>query len=130
MSEKTKYFFHPHPFDRKTAEKLTGPEIDDPDIKRYMAVEDTSKEMIGYVFFWDFAKDFPWLGISVRDDFQGKGLGKKLLNFMEQVARNHNKKGIQLTTMKDNEIALHLYKKMEYKIVGEKHGEHWLKYIF
>lgn len=112
LSERTKNFFHPHPFDRKTAEKLCKEK--DKNVLRYILIMD--KKIVGYGFLWNLNNDFPFLGICIRDDFQGKGLGKILMEHLIKIAKDRNKEGLCLTVYKDNEKAFELYKKFGFEI--------------
>ncbi len=112
LSEKTKNFFHPHPFDRETAERLCKEK--DKNTVRFIAIMDD--KIVGYGFLWNLNSDFPSLGICVRDDFQGKGIGKTLMEHLINTAKNKNKKGLILTVYKDNEKALNLYKRYGFEI--------------
>jgi len=112
LSERTKYFFHPHPFDRETAEKLCNER--DKNIVRFVVIID--EKIVGYGFLWDLDKDFPSLGICIRDGFQGKGIGKGLMEYLINFAKKKDKKGLVLTVYEDNEHALCLYKKYGFEI--------------
>ena len=54
LSEKTKNTFHPHPFDRETAEKICEGKLGG---LRFIALE--GNKIIGYFFFSDRENDFP-----------------------------------------------------------------------
>ena len=112
LSDKTKYFFHPHPFDRETAEKLCSER--DKNTVRFVAI--INKKIAGYGFLWNLNNDFPSLGICISDNYQGKGIGKELMEYLIDFAKKKNKKGIVLTVYKDNERALNLYKKYGFEI--------------
>jgi RimJ/RimL family protein N-acetyltransferase len=124
ISEQSRKSFYPHPFDRAYAEFITGTELDDPDICRYLAIlhEGDEKIAVGYMFFWNCTKDILSLGIAVSDDYQGKGLGKKMMDFLISEALKSGKKGLHLTTDKDNSRGRALYLKCGFIIAGE--GEH------
>jgi len=112
LSERTKYFFHPHPFDRETAEKLCNER--DKNTVRFVVIID--EKIAGYGFLWNLNNDFPSLGICIRDDFQGKGIGKGLMEYLINFAKKKDKKGLVLTVYKDNENAISLYQKYGFEI--------------
>jgi len=59
------------------------------------------------------------IGMSVRDDFQGQGVGSALLREAVQMADNWlNLQRLELEVFCDNEPAVHLYKKFGFKIEG------------
>jgi len=116
LSEKTKNFFQPHPFDKETAEKLCNE--NDPEIVRFIAVEEVNgeEEVIIYAFLSGLSGDFPSLGIGIRDDYQGKGLGRILMEHLVELAKSLGKKGLSLTVFDDNKNAFHLYSKLGFKV--------------
>lgn len=75
-------------------------------------------KMAGYVFFLDFNTSIPSLGIAVRDELQGKGLGKKLMLFAEDFILKSGKGGIQLTTHIANLRAQTLYESVGFVCTG------------
>ncbi|MCG8529957.1 MAG: GNAT family N-acetyltransferase [Desulfovibrionales bacterium] len=59
-------------------------------------------------------------GIGVKDEFQGKGVGSKLLAAAIDLAENWaNIQRIELTVFTDNESAIALYQKHGFTIEGE-----------
>jgi putative acetyltransferase len=59
------------------------------------------------------------LGMAVRDDWQGKGVGRALLAAALDLADNWlNLQRIELTVYTDNEAAIALYKKVGFAIEG------------
>jgi L-amino acid N-acyltransferase YncA len=90
LSDKTKYFFHPHPFDRETAEKLCNER--DKNTVRFVAI--INKKIAGYGFLWNLNNDFPSLGICISDNYQGKGIGKGLMEYLIDFAKKKNKRGL------------------------------------
>ena len=85
--------------------------------RRYFMAEYEGK-MAGYVFFLDFDTTIPQLGVAVRDDLQGKHLGRCLVDFARQTAKTAGKGGIQLTTHVANLRAQTLYEAMGFTLVG------------
>ncbi|MFW9958538.1 MAG: GNAT family N-acetyltransferase [Candidatus Odinarchaeota archaeon] len=90
---------------------------------RVFVVETNDEEYCGYLWMglrnskdiWDLEKS-QWIYDAVVDPkFQGKGLGKMLLQQAEEFARESNV-NIGLFVHTDNTPAIALYKKMEYKI--------------
>lgn len=124
ISEQSRKSFYPHPFDRAHAEFITGTDLEDPDICRYLAIlhEDDEEVAVGYMFFWNWTKEYPSLGIAVSDNYQGKGLGKKMMDFLISEALKNGKKGLHLTTDKNNSRGQALYIRCGFVITGE--GEH------
>lgn len=55
--------------------------------------------------------------MAVLNDLQGKGIGKALMNFAENLARD---RGYKIITMHARKNAIGFYEKMGYKISGEE----------
>ena len=75
-------------------------------------------KMIGYVFLWDMDTMIPWLGISVHEEYKGKKLGKKLMDFVIDFAKEKSKGGILLTTHVANMRAQALYERSGFYYMG------------
>lgn len=59
-------------------------------------------------------------GIAIHPDYQGKGVGKTLMNEMIKLADNWlNLLKIELAVFADNKVAIKLYKKLGFVIEGE-----------
>ncbi|EJO5348542.1 GNAT family N-acetyltransferase [Clostridium botulinum] len=57
--------------------------------------------------------------LAVNPKFQGKGIAKNLMAFVEEKAKKHKNASIRLDTYSKNKTAINLYKKLGYSIVGE-----------
>ncbi|KKL74417.1 hypothetical protein LCGC14_2065090 [marine sediment metagenome] len=69
------------------------------------------KKIIGFVFlFYLRKKDVKTLGIMVKEDYQGKGIGRRL---MSAILKNQNK--VRLGIVKSNKKAINLYKSFGFK---------------
>ena len=122
FSEETRRFFTPHEIDPEGLRRLARGIPSNPTARRFMAavVEGGKEVMAGYVFFWEWNKMVPWLGIGVSDRFQGRGLGNQMMEFAIRLAKEHHKGGILLTTWKDNLRAQRLYQKFGFEIIGQE----------
>ncbi|BAJ02836.1 GNAT family N-acetyltransferase [Shewanella violacea] len=61
--------------------------------------------------------------IQIHPDFQGQGLGKKV---MQQVLTKAKNKAVELTVLKDNP-ALKLYQRLGFIITGEDEFEYHMQ---
>jgi len=86
--------------------------------RRYWMAEDENGRMAGVVFLWDLHTGIPWLGIAVREDLKGQHLGRKLIAFAQDYARETGKGGIQLTTHPANLRGQSLYEAMGFRRLG------------
>lgn len=60
------------------------------------------------------------MSIAVSKKYQGKGIGKKMLFFIEKKLKENNFNKISLTTdYYDNELAIKFYKKNGYKVLSD-----------
>ena len=108
LSARSRNLFTPHLYDGATLDKV---------IARNAAGEDvvfTAKAagtIVGYCFLWYATRRVPLLGIGIADDFQGAGLGRRLMQLLIDTGRALGAEGIELTTALDNESAFALYQK-------------------
>lgn len=128
FSEATRYFFTPHALDKDFAKKLTSEDLANPDTRRYVVTTRIEGEevAVGYFFFWEWKKRVPWFGIGVKDGYQGRGIGSKMMEYAIREAERSRKGGILLITKKDNENAQALYRKYGYEIIGEEPNGQYL----
>jgi len=131
LSDKTKGFFGPHPFDRETAKKLCK-EIDKTSILRLVAI--SANKIVGYFILLPgmsqsskkrYAnlneKEVCSIAPSIADEFQSKGLGTKMMMYTIDIARRMGKKKMILSggVQTRNQRGVHFYKKFGFKIVRE-----------
>ncbi|MBQ6019584.1 MAG: GNAT family N-acetyltransferase [Clostridia bacterium] len=88
-----------------------------PDHRFFVAAD--GDRIAGLVFLWDIDRALPWLGIAVRDDYQGRGVGTFLLNETFALLRARGYGGLILRTAKNNTGAQRLYEKTGFERVGE-----------
>ena len=103
-------YFHPHPFDGVTAEKIALHSGQD----WYAAAWSTcgtETVIIGYVILrgWDAGFSIPSFGICVHPEWQGFGIGKLLMQTAITVSRLRGSPAIRLKVYPDNEKAIALY---------------------
>jgi ribosomal protein S18 acetylase RimI-like enzyme len=130
LSESSKRTFRP--IDYKTTLdvceniiKDNSPEID----KKFDVVAIYGTRIIGWGFLWNLQSDEPTFGLGVADDFQGKGLGSKLIDSVMNTAREHGLKKVFLTVVQYNQVAWKLYEKRGFVKYGEFVGGDGLDYF-
>ena len=89
-----------------------------PDKTRRYWLAELDGKAVGYVFFLDWNTSVPTMGVAVRDDFQGKHIGKMLVQFAIDTVKQTGKGGIQLTTHSANLRAQMLYENMGFQCMG------------
>ena len=87
-------------------------------------------EMAGYVFFLDWDTGVPELGIAVRDDLQGQHLGKTLMEYAMNEAKENGKGGIYLTTHTANLRGQALYESVGFGCMGVTKNGTELMYLY
>jgi acyl-CoA hydrolase/ribosomal protein S18 acetylase RimI-like enzyme len=70
---------------------------------------------IGQYVKWE-DKNFADIAFAVRDDYQGKGIGKELIAYITLLAKNEGLQGFTADVLGDNKPMLHLFDKMDYKV--------------
>ena len=82
----------------------------------YLALLDG--KVAGYFFFMDWHYMIPELGLAVRDDLSGRGIGTHLVSLAKEIATKEGKGGIQLTTHVANLRAQTLYESAGFACKG------------
>lgn len=86
-------------------------------------ISPTSKRNIGYFTLYDHRDRAEIWSLYIIQSKRNKGYGKRMLSeFLQEYNGN---KPLFLYVEKDNEIALRLYKKVGFVIVGDHHGYAW-----
>jgi len=116
----TERFFHPHGLDRGEAERRCNYLGED----EYFAVMSRGR-VIGYCFLrgWDDGFVAPALGIAIDNEFQGRGIGRCVMNFLHTVARLRGAERIRLKVYPENGKALRLYRSLGYIFEGEEKAQ-------
>ena len=71
--------------------------------------------VLGYVIFWMIADETHLLNLTIRPDFRGRGLGKRLMAFLIDFARRQGAQWIGLEVRRSNEAALALYRRFGFQ---------------
>lgn len=75
-------------------------------------------EIIGLTFLWDIDRTVPKMGIAVRDDVKGQGVGGRFLDSLLSNMRRDGYAGVILTTAVNNLRAQRLYQSRGYERLG------------
>jgi len=75
-------------------------------------------EPIGYAHI-DYDSDKHWFGVCILDKYQGKGYGRKIMEYIFNHEKIKNIDKIYLTVDKINTIAISLYSKFDFNIINE-----------
>lgn len=111
--------FHPHPFTADEAARLCCAMGDD--LYYALLVHD---RILGYGMLrgWDAGYSVPSLGIIVRAEARGKGLGKLLMHHLHAAAQLRGAPRIRLKVYQQNDTARHMYEQLGYRF-DEQEGE-------
>jgi ribosomal protein S18 acetylase RimI-like enzyme len=114
LSEESRFWFHPHGYDRATAERIVAASAADENQARWLLIvrQDGHEQAAGYGFLANLRDGTPSLGIAVRDAFQEQGLGRVLMAFLLDAARSRDCRAVKLTVYDDNPRARHLYERL------------------
>jgi len=116
MGGETRAFFNGNGWNRENALSYFASETRKENFEYYAAVKDGL--MVGYVFLWDIHTAVPDLGICVRDNCKGLHLGRHLMQFVIDRAKELGASGLQLTTHLANIRAQALYARMGFARMG------------
>lgn len=123
LSEVTKAVFPGAPFSEEEAQRIAMQETDHPEIRRYLVLasdeDDGPGPMAGTIWFWQWDRMVPWIGISIADSHQGKGVGKMMMKHAINQALKESKGGILLTTHKENVRGHALYRRFGFETIGQ-----------
>lgn len=113
-------FFRPHPFTEQEALRIAGRAGRD----AYAILFDGQRPVAyGMLRGWEEGFDTPSLGIAVRNDAQGRGLGRLMMKHLHAEAGRRGATQVRLRVHHDNTRAKRLYESMGYEYAGEDRGE-------
>jgi GNAT superfamily N-acetyltransferase len=97
---------------------------------KIIVVEDDNNKVVGYVHgqiyeLLYFDRMINILGIVVDKNYRGKGYGKRLMEKIEEWAKENNCNGIRLTSNANRKAAHLFYEKIGYK--SEKEDKYFIK---
>ncbi len=101
-----------------------------PDATRKYWMAELDGKMAGYVFFLDWNSSIPCMGVAVRDDLRGMGIGTYLVSFAQKTAKEAGKGGLFLSTHTANLRAQVLYEELGFECMGLCKNGTELFYLF
>jgi ribosomal protein S18 acetylase RimI-like enzyme len=118
-------FFNPHPMTEEEALKrvaYTG--------KNAYCVLQVGTELVGYGLLrgWDEGYETPSLGIVIDPERQGRGHGRRLMEFLHEIARGRGARRIRLHVHPENVRAVKLYQSLGYVFDGGA-GAQWVGFL-
>ncbi|MFQ6043307.1 MAG: GNAT family N-acetyltransferase [Candidatus Poribacteria bacterium] len=130
LSESSKRTFQPIDYTttRDVCEKIikdNNPKTE----KKFDLVAIHKKQIIGWSFLWNLESGEPTFGLGVADDYQGRGLGSRLIDRVMATASERGFRKVFLTVVQENEVAWKLYEKRGFVKYGEFVGKDGLAYF-
>ncbi|MCE5286443.1 MAG: ribosomal protein S18-alanine N-acetyltransferase [Pelosinus sp.] len=98
-------------------------EIHDNELTYYLVVIDTEKkQVIGYAGMWIIVDEAHVTNIAILPDYQGQGLGEKLLKSLMAKAKERGANSMTLEVRRSNSAARGLYAKLGFTQRGVRPG--------
>ena len=116
LAPDTRRKFLPHRYDDETVAKALARSERGDDYT--LGLFDGTR-LVGYFFLWRVGDRVPLLGIGLADDFQHRGLGRKMMGILMREAEARGRDGVELTTMQDNENAFALYESCGFRYYSD-----------
>lgn len=88
--------------------------------KQYAYVLEVKNKIIGYICGWKLLDDFNITNIAIAADFQRKGFGKALVQFLMSKLLDENCFKFFLEVRNSNFAAKKLYEMMGFRIIGSR----------
>ena len=85
----------------------------------YQLKDTTTKSFLGGCEVWNRIDFYEIWNVRIFEEFQRNGYATTML---KRVIKKHKDKPIRLYVFKSNTIAIHLYEKLGFKIIGEYKG--------
>lgn len=121
MGGESRSFFNRGDNNRNNALEYFAKNGDEPNAVRFLSSvkdENGNEIMTGYVFAWDMNTGVPTLGIAVREEYKGQGLGRLLIKHLSDYLEKNNYGGVMLTTSFANIRGQSLYTRMGFIHIG------------
>lgn len=103
--------FHPHPFDAIEAHRRACYSGDD---EYWVAVHQHKIVAYGMLRGWDEGYEVPSLGIAVDPGWQRRGIGRRMMQQLHEIARERGATQIRLKVYRQNERAVSMYRALGY----------------
>jgi len=79
-----------------------------------------NNEIVGFAGIWDDTYNMHITNIAVKKSYRKKGIGSILLKKLIQITKEKSKESITLEVNELNEVAINLYLKNNFKILGKR----------
>ena len=90
--------------------------------RAYYLVAKVNDRPVGYIGVWLIAGEGHITNIAVHPDYRGKGIGRRLMEAIEELAKKRGATRMTLEVRVSNEVAQRLYRKLGYIAAGIRRG--------
>jgi ribosomal-protein-alanine N-acetyltransferase len=87
-----------------------------------VVVHSTLNRVIGYIIYWQIGEEVQVSNIAVHPDFRRLGIGEQVLRQVIEEIKFRGGKLITLEVRPSNTGALHLYKKLGFRMISVRKG--------
>lgn len=87
----------------------------------YLVVAD-GRRAVGYIGLWLIAGEGHVTNVAVHPDYRGLGLGRRLMEAMVELCRQHKARRMTLEVRRSNFVAQNLYKSLGFVFCGTRRG--------
>jgi ribosomal protein S18 acetylase RimI-like enzyme len=115
-------FFHPHPFDAKTASSIAALSENGHD-EYWLAFSDEDIVAYGMLRGWDEGYEVPSLGLAVSPMYRGRGFAREMMRHLHARARQRGADHIRLKVDRRNVKAQRLYESLGYRFATHSQSE-------
>jgi glycosyltransferase involved in cell wall biosynthesis/ribosomal protein S18 acetylase RimI-like enzyme len=124
-AEDTALHFEPHDFTIEAVEKIKSNSLD------FFAFIQSNNKFVGYILLRGLQEGYEdySLGIFVFKDYQGTGIAKKAMSYLEQISLDRGVKNLRLSVHPENFRAKNFYSKLGFVAYGlnDEMKEVWIK---
>ena len=95
-------------------------ELTNPHARFFVCLKDDA--VCGYIGAHNVVGEVYITNVAVSPEYRGQGMGAMLVGFLKEYSKAENADFITLEVRKSNSVAISLYDKMGFKVVGERKG--------
>lgn len=105
-------------FSTPWSENALAEELDNPHARFFVCIKDGA--VCGYIGAHNIVGEVYITNVGVLPSYRGQGIGAMLVGFLKEYSKTENADFITLEVRKSNSVAIKLYNKMGFKVVGER----------
>jgi ribosomal protein S18 acetylase RimI-like enzyme len=123
LAKNVSSFFDPHPY---TVEYLSQMLAACKKDSYFVNLLDGAIVAYGFLRGMDQGYEIPGLGICVDVDYRGQGLGRAMVEYMHEYAKQEKYKQIRIRVFKNNRQSLELHKTLGYIFTDDSDGRMYI----